>query len=228
MKSVIGIFLAFFIFQISAFTEHPFFTHLASVNREESDLDVLSRVRRSADKATPSKENWFNQTVDHFSDSNVTFQQRYFVNKAFVSGSANINILWIEGAEAANPAHVDNVSYSHVLNAKSLNAAVFALEHRFYGKSQPYQAVEDVAAFIKAQNKASGQQNPKWVLYGAFYGGSLALWTRKKYPTLSVGVVSSSAPQVPAADFYLYQKNVEDAYKNFSQTCYSNIKTVFW
>jgi len=70
------------------------------------------------------------------------------------------------------------------------------LFRRTYNKNLPYlssqQAVEDIAAFINAQNSASGESNPKWVVWGAAYGGALALWLRTKYPTLTVGAVASS------------------------------------
>lgn len=32
-------------------------------------------------------------------------------------------------------------------------------------------AIEDLAAFIKGQNKDSGESNPKWILVGKNYGG---------------------------------------------------------
>jgi hypothetical protein len=34
--------------------------------------------------------------------------------------------------------------------------------------------------------------NP-WIIYGIAYGGTLAAWFRVKYPSLSVGAISSSA-----------------------------------
>ena len=67
---------------------------------------------------------------------------------------------------------------------------------RMYNKNLPYltsqQAIEDIAAFINSQNTASGESNPKWVVFGAAYGGALALWFRNRYPTLTVGAVASS------------------------------------
>lgn len=65
-----------------------------------------------------------------------------------------------------------------------------------YNKNLPYltsqQAIEDIAAFITAQNGASGDPKPKWVVFGAAYSGALALWFRNKYPSLTVGAVASS------------------------------------
>uniref|UniRef100_A0A915D428 Uncharacterized protein n=1 Tax=Ditylenchus dipsaci TaxID=166011 RepID=A0A915D428_9BILA len=56
------------------------------------------------------------------------------------------------------------------------------------------------------------------------YGGVVALWFRLKYPALSVGVVSDSANAQPLADFYTYQKYVEQAYSNYSYECWHGIK----
>ncbi|VDN25923.1 unnamed protein product [Gongylonema pulchrum] len=75
--------------------------------------------------------------------------------------------------------------------AKKFHAAIYCLEHRFYGESQPLssktgetasvqqliyltsqQAVEDAAKFIQLINKSyqNYQRNPRLVLFGGFYG----------------------------------------------------------
>ncbi|KAI1698357.1 serine carboxypeptidase s28 domain-containing protein [Ditylenchus destructor] len=97
---------------------------------------------------------------------------------------------------------------------KSSLATVWCLEHRFYGSSQPFlantrnnlgylssrQAVEDIKNFINAQSLAT--RNAKWVIVGGSYAGALALWVRQKYPSMSVGAVSSSPVVIPTTDFY--------------------------
>lgn len=199
-------------------------------------LDSYENSKFSVPAADDSTEKYISQPIDHFAKSTNNFQQRYFVNTKF-SNSSGVHILYIEGAQTAISAKATNESYPWVTNAKELKATVWVLEHRFYGKSQPYssasvsnlatlssyQAVEDIKYFIQQQNKNSGESNPKWVLYGGYYGGSLALWHRQQYPGLSVGVVASSAPATAALDFYRYQKNVEDAYQAYDQSCYNNL-----
>jgi len=86
------------------------------------------------------------------------------------------------------------------------------------------QAVEDIADFINAQNTASGETNPKWVLFGGSYAGALVLWFRQKYPDLSLGAVSSSAPVKPTLDYYNFQANVDAAYAAYYSACYDAIK----
>ncbi|KAK6038409.1 hypothetical protein COOONC_24086 [Cooperia oncophora] len=67
---------------------------------------------------------------------------------------------------------------------KERGAILFALEHRFYGKSHPTndmsvknlllnsrQALEDVATFIQSMNKVYNFKDPKWIVFGGSYGG---------------------------------------------------------
>ena len=105
------------------------------------------------------------------------------------------------------------------------------------------QAVEDIATFINAQNAASGESNPKWVLFGAAYGGALALWFRAKYPNLCVGAVASSPLVSIELDNYRkcyivskhllkpskfilpeYELNLREALQNYSFNCESGVK----
>jgi serine protease 16 len=76
----------------------------------------------------------------------------------------------------------------------SHNARLFALEHRFYGDSQPYddwsltsleklssqQAMSDLAYFLGKMN----EDNPdrETIVIGGSYPGALSAWFRSKYP----------------------------------------------
>jgi hypothetical protein len=54
------------------------------------------------------------------------------------------------------------------------------------------QALADIEVFIK--NKTEGQlSNAKWVVFGGSYPGSLAAWSRMKFPHLVHAAVSSSS-----------------------------------
>ena len=100
--------------------------------------------------------------------------------------------------------------------ARKFNATVYALEHRFYGFSQPKrstatrylkwltveQALADTANFIQSVNAWNNYTNPKWVAFGGSYAGNLAAWFRLKYPDLTVGAVASSAPVQVKTDYF--------------------------
>uniref|UniRef100_A0A915DQS4 Uncharacterized protein n=1 Tax=Ditylenchus dipsaci TaxID=166011 RepID=A0A915DQS4_9BILA len=204
-------------------------------------LKTTSDQKEAQKAANGDYEMFFDQTLDQMDASNKkTFKQRYFVNKQWKnSNNGAVHILYVEGEYTASVSKVTNVNLPHVALAKDLGATVWSLEHRWRGKSQPLkrtfaanlrnylstqQAIEDIATFIKAQNQASKESNPKWILVGSNYGGSLALWFRLKYPSLTTGVVSDSAPITPTIDFWQYEKFVEEAYSNYSYECWHGIK----
>lgn len=60
------------------------------------------------------------------------------------------------------------------------------------------QALADLDAFIQDQIAQHGYE--RVVLFGGFYGGSLASWYTAKYSSVS-GAVVSSAPVVAQVDF---------------------------
>uniref|UniRef100_A0A914QTQ9 Uncharacterized protein n=1 Tax=Panagrolaimus davidi TaxID=227884 RepID=A0A914QTQ9_9BILA len=106
--------------------------------------------------------------------------------------------------------------------AKTHNALIIQLEHRFFGKSYPItnggtigdmsvdalqlltpqQALEDLANFIKTfKYKNIEWKNPKWILFGGSYPGTLCAWSRAFYTDISVGGICSSAPLWVKLDF---------------------------
>lgn len=44
------------------------------------------------------------------------------------------------------------------------------------------QALEDTAAFIRAMNNAHGWTNPKWIVFGGSYSGTLVSFSKKFLP----------------------------------------------
>ena len=80
-------------------------------------------------------EQWFEQKLDHFNPQNKeTWKQRYFDNSKYWDPETGPLFLYI-GGEGTLREPADN---SLIVNmAKKFNGRVFALEHRFYGKSQP-------------------------------------------------------------------------------------------
>ncbi|KHJ96033.1 serine carboxypeptidase S28 [Oesophagostomum dentatum] len=125
--------------------------------------------------------------------------------------------------------------------AKKYGAALFALEHRFYGESRPKpdtsvenlkylnsrQAIEDIAYFINEMNKEYGSPDSVWVTFGASYAGSLALWARQAHPDLIAGAVGSSAPLEITLDFWGLKDGVGDAFRSQSERCADNIGKAF-
>ncbi|VDK18116.1 unnamed protein product, partial [Anisakis simplex] len=108
--------------------------------------------------------------------------QRYFSNMKYHKPNGPV-FLMLGGEAPEIPVWVSYEKLPWVIWAKKHNAALFDLEHRFYGESRPLpdlatknlkylsskQAIEDAAYFIRYINKKSNYVNPKWVVFGGSY-----------------------------------------------------------
>jgi len=167
---------------------------------------------------------WFNQTLDHFNPAdNTTFQQRYFVTDQYWDRQNGQVILYICGEGPCNGVPENKLFISTL--AKENNALILALEHRFYGLSQPFgdlstehlryltvdQALADLANFIywaKTNSSLNIGEDRKFVTYGGSYPGALSAWFRYKYPHLTAGSVASSAVINVITDFGEYDRQI--------------------
>ena len=145
---------------------------------------------------------------DHYSQRHLgKFGQRYWEMLDYFDPKAPRAILYICGESTGKFPKENTLS---VRAAKEAKAALYSLEHRFYGVSQPAedwsddnlsllshdQALADIAYFIESMNKKfneSSQAIPKWVVIGGSYAGALSAWARYKYPHLISGAIASSA-----------------------------------
>ncbi len=198
-------------FTLQAHADYKDFYHQQKINQEHN-------------KSTPSqaraKDQWFNQTLDHFDPiSNAKFQQRYYINDQYALSAGSPVLLYICGEATCNPSSVTRGAI--VEYAKTLKAKIVALEHRYYGKSQPFkklttknlkflttpQAIEDLANFQNYITSSEGLTG-KWIAMGGSYPGSLSAYYRLKYPNLVIGALASSAPVKAKADFFEYDQHV--------------------
>uniref|UniRef100_A0A914VBW8 Uncharacterized protein n=1 Tax=Plectus sambesii TaxID=2011161 RepID=A0A914VBW8_9BILA len=160
----------------------------------------------------------FRQILDHFDDmNNQTWLQQYWYNPSYYQPGGPI-FLMLGGESPAGLKWVTEESLTFMVLAKKYNAAVFQLEHRFYGKSRPTpdqsianlkwlssrQALEDAATFIRAMNDMYSYQwvnSSKWVTFGGSYSGALSAWMRERHPELVAGAIASSGPVFAKMDF---------------------------
>ncbi|KAI7728815.1 hypothetical protein M8C21_022637 [Ambrosia artemisiifolia] len=171
---------------------------------------------------------WFNQTLDHFSPyDHRTFQQRYYEYLDDFRIPNGPVFLVICGESACGGISND---YITVL-AKKFGAAVVTLEHRYYGKSSPFesfttenlkflsskQALYDLAAFrqfyqesLNLKLNRTDVENP-WFVFGISYAGALSAWFRLKFPHLTCGSLASSGVVNAILDFYQYDQQIGES-----------------
>ena len=111
-------------------------------------------------------------------------------------------------------------------NKNIANIYLFALEHRYYGKSFPKlkennntnnllylsskQALMDIRHFVitTMNTKFTDIDNDtKWITFGGSYPGFLSAMVRQFYPNIIYGAVSSSAPVRFVIDFKSYKEH---------------------
>ncbi len=178
---------------------------------------------RFENSAGAPEARWFDQTIDHFPKpgsrwAGTTFKQRYFVDSEYAEGEESPVLFYVCGESAC-----EGPSAVPLLNrlAKKYRAHRVALEHRFYGNSQPFellttrnlkvlsmdQAIEDLAQFQRYAQSALNFRG-KWVAVGGSYPGELSAFYRMKHPELVAGALASSAPVYAKADFFEYDRHV--------------------
>lgn len=137
---------------------------------------------------------WFVQKQDHFNpQSNATWKQRYYDIDQYWDPATGPLFLYICGEgtcrQPANNSFVVNM-------AKEFKGRVLALEHRFYGMSQPTkdwsteslrlltpdQGLADLAQFATAKSAEfsakHGIAHRRWIDVGGSYPGAMSAWFR--------------------------------------------------
>ncbi|KAL6061256.1 Thymus-specific serine protease [Balamuthia mandrillaris] len=187
-----------------------------------------------------AKELWYTQKLDHFNKQDRrTWQQRYFVNESFWNADLPGPIFLQIGGEA--PISGADASLLQMANyGRRHGALLVALEHRFYGQSQPLpstetanlvylssqQALADAAEFILWLKQQYNAVDSPVITFGCSYPGNLAAWFRLKYPHITLASVASSAPVLATLDFFQYLDVVEQSLNYFTGIqCEENIQT---
>ena len=92
----------------------------------------------SGEQTLPSKPLWFRQKVSHFSATNASYLQRYYMDDQHWAGPGS-PIFVIMGGEGGIPPET-GIFYPWVVDvlAKEYHGLVIEPEHRFYGESLPF------------------------------------------------------------------------------------------
>ena len=180
---------------------------------------IDNEINVNNDDSYNYNEHYFNQPVDHFNESDYrTFNQRYYVNDKHFKPNGPIYVLESGETSAVNRLSVLDTGITEILS-KNTSGMGIALEHRYYGKSLPFdifdtdnltylsydQSLEDTANFIENFKFQYPQTNgSKFVVYGGSYAGARAAHLRQRYPHLIHGAIASSAVTHSEIDYWRF------------------------
>ncbi len=184
-------------------------------------------------ESTTAVTGMIQQKLDHANASDPrTFSQRYWYDNAYALNSEAPVLLYICGEAECSGSYLQSIAN----HAKKLGARLATLEHRYYGKSQPFdnletknlkylstrQALEDLVTFKKYASENLGFTG-KWIAVGGSYAGILAAYIRSQYPNEFVGALSSSGPVMAENNFEEYDRHVA---KMAGPECLAAVKSV--
>uniref|UniRef100_A0AC34G293 Serine protease K12H4.7 n=1 Tax=Panagrolaimus sp. ES5 TaxID=591445 RepID=A0AC34G293_9BILA len=194
------------------------------------------------DPNTPkSPTYYFDSKIDNFDPNNFkTYKQRYWYSTQWYKPGGP-QFLMVGGETEMSSGWVDSGGSQFGMLAKEVGAAVFTLEHRFYGESQPTgdltfqslkfltseQALADIKAFIISMNAQFKFNHTRWITFGGSYPGALSAWARQMYPNLIYAAVASSAPVQAVVDNSEYLEVVFNALKNYDPKCAESVHRGF-
>lgn len=168
----------------------------------------------SVAQSPPFDELFFNQTIDHFnfyeqSYPVSTFRQRYLIQDKWWKKSQG-PIFVYTGNEGDVVTFWKNTGFMFDI-APKFGALIVFIEHRFYGKSLPFdekksflhpyvdlltteQAMADFAVLITSLKSYLNAENSAVIAFGGSYGGMLSAYMRFRYPNIIDGSIAASAP----------------------------------
>ncbi|KAF8876907.1 peptidase S28 [Mucidula mucida] len=168
---------------------------------------------------------WFDQLIDHSNPSLGTFKQRYFFSGEFYKPGGPILLLNVGEQNADGFWRILSANNSIVGKvAQATCGASIALEHRFFGQSNPYpdlseeslkyltlqQNIDDMVYL--AQNivlpveggNSIGPDMAPWILFGGSYPGAVVDWAVYQRPEIFYAGYASSAVVEAIEDFWQY------------------------
>jgi len=185
------------------------------------------------------------QLINHFNPQDKrTFSQRYWVDDQFYNPTSSSPIILYICGEGTCRGTPSEGSFPYQI-AQKAGALLVALEHRYYGLSQPLglesmktenliyltveQALEDLAYFMqwfKVNYKYRISESQPWITAGGSYPGALSAWFRIKYPHLTVGAWASSAVVNAIVDYSQYDYQNYLSVSKFGASCPKTIQSL--
>ncbi|KAK3326997.1 serine carboxypeptidase S28 [Cercophora scortea] len=187
----------------------------------------------------------FQQLIDHSDPSLGTFPQTFWWDTTFWAGPGSPVLLF-------TPGEVDAEDYTgYITNrtlmglyAQAMGGAMILLEHRYWGKSTPFEvldtknlsyltlenSVADLVHFARtvelpfdANSTASNAPNSPWINVGGSYAGALAAWTEKLSPNTFWAYHASSGPVQAVYDYWEYFLPIQ---RGMPQNCSADMSRI--
>ncbi|CAG9796378.1 unnamed protein product [Diatraea saccharalis] len=210
---------------------HSFGNEFEYLAKELNESSVMS-------DSAEIKASWLEQPLNHFdTQDNRTWMMRYFERHDLWKPDKPV-YLFLGGEGPASPVFLKTgIMYDL---AQETSGALFIAEHRYYGKSKPFedltadnlkflssrQALADFARLLTTIK--SKFANSKIVVVGGSYSGNLAAWMELIYPNLVDAAIASSAPVLAKLDFYEYLETVSENFELHGPVgCWDMIATTF-
>ncbi|KII94856.1 hypothetical protein PLICRDRAFT_97795 [Plicaturopsis crispa FD-325 SS-3] len=201
-------------------------------------------VSRNGTKLPPYNTTYyFDQLIDHTNPGLGTFKQRYWHTwEWYEKGGPIIITTPGEGNADGYEGYLTNVTINGQI-AQQQSGATVVLEHRFYGKSNPYndlsvkslkyhtiaQAVSDLEYFAKnvtlpmpGGNKVTPDKAP-WVLIGGSYAGALTAWTMTNTTDVFYAGYSSSGVVQAITNLWAYFEPIRE---HMPKNCSADVEAV--
>ncbi|KAI0132335.1 peptidase S28 [Xylariales sp. AK1849] len=185
----------------------------------------------------------FEQNLDHSDLSQGTFEQRYWWDASHYKTGGPVFVF--NPGELAADGMLGYLTNGTIpgLYAQEFDGAAIVIEHRYWGKSVPFNeltaetlryhnlpaAMKDMTNFAlnaKMEFCEEGDCNANdvpWVLVGGSYSGALAAWTSQMEPGVFHAYHASSAVVEAIHDFWTFFSPIEQA---LPTNCSNDIKAV--
>ncbi|KID93234.1 Peptidase S28, partial [Metarhizium majus ARSEF 297] len=204
----------------------------ARIHRRRHPNRLPSRLPRDYSRRSniPTQEGTFQQLIDHNNPDLGTFTQHYLYNAEYYAGPGSPIVLNTPGEDVVDGFYTTNNTLPGLF-AQTNNAAVIVLEHRYWGKSSPYDglsttnlqyltlknAIQDLIYFARNAklpfdvDGASRPTKAPWILTGCSYSGALAAWTHHLAPGTFWAYHCTSAVIEIISDFWQYYEPIKSA-----------------
>lgn len=188
-------------------------------------------------------QSFFYQKLDHFnSRSNEIFRQKYYTRNSNPTNPKSI-VLFLGSESLPN----EDFSHSACIYAENNNAALFSLEHRFFGESFPNdttyllnkdnlqlhlnsaQVLNDIGNFLQSlltntscSNSDINNTKCDVTIFAGGYLGTIANWFHLKYPHYVTNVITSSSPLSISKTAPYFDLNIYELFSTQNQQCLHN------